>query len=145
MSNISPVGLGGMTLDSFNFSNFDTTSPASWMSLGAAFKATYGRDGTQEELVSTYMAMQNGLPAPALVNSGPNPLMQNTWQGPYKQQQQPVYIPSQRINTWETREQDEVKRGGRQVGHGSYDGVGYAAQIGGGQHSDAVVLTGGDD
>lgn len=117
------------------------------MSLGAAFKATYGRDGTQEELVSMYMAIQNGLPVPVLVNSGPNPLMQNTWHGPYQQQQQqPVYIPSQRINTWETREQDEVKRGGRQVGHGSYDdGVGYAAQTGRWQHSDAVVLTGGDD
>jgi protein NRD1 len=141
---MSPVGLGSTALETFSFSNFDTTSPASWMSLGAAFKATYGRDGTQEELVSTYMAMQKGLPAPALVNSGPNPLMQNAWQGPY--QQQPVYIPSQRINTWETREQDEVKRGGRQVGHGSYDdGVGYAAQAGRWQHSDAVVLTGGDD
>ncbi|KAG8836034.1 hypothetical protein FRC17_010498 [Serendipita sp. 399] len=156
---------GGMSssvedLASFDLSDFDMTSAASWMRLGAAFKITHGRDGSQEELVSTYMALQNGFPAPAFGNPGmPIPsndtgsLMQNSRNVPG--QQGASYgnahagywsASGSRINTWETREQDDLRRGGRHLGHGSYDdGIGYAAQPGRWQQSDAIVLTGGDD
>ncbi|KAG8798678.1 hypothetical protein FRC16_006764 [Serendipita sp. 398] len=146
-------------LDSFDLTGFDMTSAASWMRLGAAFKVSRGRDGSQEELVSTYMALQSGFPPPTFGNGGPSlppndavSMMQNQRKVPgqdmsYGNAQSAYWsTPANRINTWETREQDEMRRGGRHVGHGSYDdGIGYAAQSGRWQQSDAVVLTGGDD
>lgn len=139
------VMTGGIGLDSFDISNFDMTSAASWMSLGAAFKATHGRDGTQEELINTFTTMKSAMAAPSFpASAAPSMIPANTWKGPY-QQERPYMPPAQKINTWESREADEARRGGRQVGHGSYDdGVGYAMQPGRYQHSDAIVLTGGD-
>jgi hypothetical protein len=127
------------------------------MALGLAFKATYGRDGSQEELVTTYMALKSGLPVSSMVNVAPVPEIatsQENWQdgsgvgGRSAQygQQAAYMMPSQRISTWETREQDDQKRGGRQVGHGSYDGgVGYAIGQGRWQTTDAIVLTGNEE
>lgn len=150
----------GVGLDSFDVTGFDMTSADSWMSLGKAFKISYGRDGTQEELVSTFMAMSSGLPLPFSrepIVAPIAPIVQpdNSWQNNQPNQtahqQQtayPAYLPpAQQIITWETREQDELKRGGRQVGHGSYDGggTGHAVQTGRWQQSDAIVLCGSDD
>ncbi|PVF92807.1 hypothetical protein CPB86DRAFT_159511 [Serendipita vermifera] len=145
-------------LDAFDITGFDETNAASWMTLGNAFRVAYGRDGSQEELVATYMAMKSGLPVSSVVNVAPvcePTTLQENWQdggnvgsGRLSQySQQAAYVmPSQRINTWETREQDDLKRGGRQVGHGSYDGgVGYAIGQGRWQTTDAIVLTGNED
>ena len=68
--------------------------------------------------------------------------MQNTYnnQGTYWSN------PGVNIGTWETREVDDAKHGGRYAGHGSYDdGIGYAIGPGRWQSSDAVVLTGNDE
>jgi hypothetical protein len=144
-------------LNAFDLTGFDETSATSWMALGHAFKATYGRDGSQEELVTTYMALKSGLPVSSMVNVAPVPEVptsQENWQdggsvgGRSAQygQQAAYMMPSQRISTWETREQDDQKRGGRQVGHGSYDsGVGYAIGQGRWQTTDAIVLTGNEE
>jgi len=141
-------------LDSFDLSTFDTTSAAHWMSLGAAFKVTHGRDGTQEELVSTFTAMKNGFPLPTISNGTSVNPSRNAWQeksayhGPQSGYTQPSgqVITGHRISAWETREQDEMKRGNRQVGHGSYDGAGTGHALHAGRwQSDAIVLTGDDD
>ena len=153
MGSVTAAGNGG--LESFDLSTFDTTSSVHWMSLGAAFKITHGKDASQEELVSTFMAMKNGFPLPSF--GGPvagannvasnNAGMRNTWQQPYAPSQ-PAYpsAPAHRINAWETREDDERRRGNRQVGHGSYDGAGTGHALHSGRwQSDAVVLAGDDD
>lgn len=143
----SGVGVG---LESFDLNTFDTTSSVHWVSLGAAFKITHGKEATQEELVSTFMAMKNGFPLPSFGNAVVNPSamsapsngVRNTWQS------QPSFpsAPAHRINAWETREDDERKRGNRQVGHGSYDGAGLGHALNTGRwQSDAVVLAGDDD
>lgn len=151
--NVQGANTAGAGLDSFDLSTFDTTSAAHWMSLGAAFKVTHGKDGTQEQLVSTFMAMKNGFPLPTFSNGAPANVMRNTWQEkPTYHNPQPAYMqppqqsfPAHRINAWETREQDDMKRGNRQVGHGSYDGMGTGHLHSGRWQSDAVVLAGDDD
>lgn len=147
---LSSIPSSSSTLATLDVSNFDMTSADSWAKLGAAFKATHGRDGTQEELVATLMALQNGLPPPSFGGSMGGMNMQNAWQetakGAYANQVPYWSNPAATIGTWETRELDEAKHGGRHVGHGSYDdGIGYAIGPGRWQNSDAVVLTGNDD
>ncbi|KIM34112.1 hypothetical protein M408DRAFT_90756 [Serendipita vermifera MAFF 305830] len=147
----------GAGLDSFDLSTFDMTSSVHWMNFGAAFKVTHGKDATQEELMSTFAAMKNGLPPPTFGNAvaaAPIPTMtspmvsnmpngRNAWQPTYAP---PQPVLGQRINAWETREDDERRRGNRQVGHGSYDGAGLGhATYSGRWQSDAVVLAGEDD
>lgn len=145
-------------LDSFDFSNFDATSAESWTSFGNAFEVTHGRQGTHEELINAMMELRNG--APILPGQAGVSQANGNYNNQYTQYTQfnqneayPMQLPAnylppaQQINTWETREQDEMKRGGRQVGHGSYDGGGGTHAIGAGrwQQSDAIVLCGSDE
>jgi hypothetical protein len=134
------VGSGGSGseggLDSYDLSNFDTTSPEAWKRLSEAFVVTHARAPTQEELMSFVASrtIAGAQPIPSLV----------TPQHPY---QRMAFIPDppRQIIAWETRETDELKRGPslRHMGHGSYDSLGLG-HVGYGpertDHTDAIVL-----
>jgi len=129
-------GGGGGGLESYDLSNFDTTSPEAWKRLSEAFIVTHARAPTQEELMNFVASktMASGQPIPSLV----------TQQQPY---QRMAFIPDppRQIIAWETREMDELKRGPslRHLGHGSYDSLGLG-HVGYGpertDHTDAIVL-----
>ena len=131
-------GSGGGGLESYDLSNFDTTSPEAWKRLSEAFIVTHARAPTQEELMnfvaSKTMASQQ--PIPSLVTQ------QHSFQ-------RMAFIPDppRQIIAWETREIDEMKRGPslRHLGHGSYDSLGLG-HVGYGSertdHTDAIVLCG---
>lgn len=131
-------GSGGGSLESYDLSNFDTTSPEAWKRLSEAFIITHARAPTQEELMnfvaSKTMASQQ--PIPSLVTQ------QHSFQ-------RMAFIPDppRQIIAWETREIDEMKRGPslRHLGHGSYDSLGLG-HVGYGpertDHTDAIMLCG---
>lgn len=134
------VGSGGDGggLESYDLSNFDTTSPEAWKRLSEAFVVTHARAPTQEELMNFVASktMASAQPIPSLV----------TQQYP---SQRMAFIPDppRQIIAWETREMDELKRGPslRHLGHGSYDSLGLG-HVGHGpertDHTDAIVLCG---
>jgi len=129
---------GGGGLESYDLSNFDTTSPEAWKRLSEAFIVTHARAPMQEELMNFVASktMASSQPIPSLV----------TQQHPY---QRMAFIPDppRQIIAWETREIDELKRGPsfRHMGHGSYDSLGLG-HVGYGpertDHTDAIVLCG---
>jgi hypothetical protein len=131
-------GSGGGSLESYDLSNFDTTSPEAWKRLSEAFVVTHARAPTQEELMNFVASktMASAQPIPSLV----------TQQYPH---QRTAFIPDppRQIIPWETREIDELKRGPslRHLGHGSYDSLGLG-HVGYGpertDHTDAIVLCG---
>jgi len=58
-------------LQSFDYTSFDPTSPASWDSLGKAWAATNGRSPTQEELMMFVMEFTIGMVSQAPPTSAP--------------------------------------------------------------------------
>ena len=131
-------GGSGGSLESYDLSTFDTTSPEAWKRLSEAFIVTHARAPTQEELMNFVASktVASAQPIPSLV----------TQQYPY---QRMAFIPDppRQIVAWETREIDEQKRGPslRHLGHGSYDSLGLG-HVGYGpertDHTDAIVLCG---
>lgn len=138
---VAGSGGGGGGLESYDLSNFDTTSPEAWKRLSEAFIVTHGRGPTQEELMNFVASktVASAQPIPSLVT-------QQQQQHPY---QRMAFIPDppRQIIAWETREMDELKRGPslRHLGHGSYDSLGLG-HVGYGpertDHTDAIVLSG---
>lgn len=67
--------MGKLGLESFDYSTFDPTSPASWETLQQAWTVTNGREPTQEELMMFVMeltvSMANQLPPSGPATSGP--------------------------------------------------------------------------
>ena len=135
---VGVVGVGsGGSLESYDLSTFDTTSPEAWKRLSEAFIVTHARAPTQEELMNFVASrtVASAQPIPSLV----------TQQYPY---QRMAFIPDppRQIVAWETREMDEQKRGPslRHLGHGSYDSLGLG-HVGYGpertDHTDAIVLS----
>jgi len=150
-------GGGGGGLESYDLSNFDTTSPEAWKRLSEAFIVTHARAPTQEELMSFVasktITSAQPIPIPIIpITPIPIPSLVTTQQHPYQHQHQHQRMaftsdPPRQIIAWETREMDELKRGPslRHLGHGSYDSLGLG-HVGYGpertDHTDAVVLCG---
>ncbi|KAH9967246.1 hypothetical protein BC827DRAFT_1172499 [Russula dissimulans] len=78
-SNALPQDSGDVGLESFDYSTFDPTSPASWEALGRAWAATNGRHPSQEELMMFVMEVTVGMTGQANPN-GPGPAMQGNHQ-----------------------------------------------------------------
>jgi hypothetical protein len=149
-------GAGG-GLESYDLSNFDTTSPEAWKRLSEAFVVTHARAPTQEELMSFVasktIASAQPIPIPIIpITPIPIPSLVTQQQHSYQQQHQHQHQrmaflpdPPRQIIAWETREMDELKRGPslRHLGHGSYDSLGLG-HVGYGpertDHTDAIVL-----
>ena len=125
-------------LESYDLSNFDTTSPEAWKRLSEAFIVTHARAPMQEELMNFVASktIASAQPIPSLITQQPS-------------YQRMAFIPDppRPIVAWETREMDELKRGPslRHLGHGSYDSLGLG-HVGYGpertDHTDATVLCG---
>ena len=62
---------GGVSLESFDYSTFDPTSPSSWEALGKAWAATNGRQPLQEELMMFVMEFTVSMANQALPGGGP--------------------------------------------------------------------------
>lgn len=69
---------GGMSLESFDYSTFDPTSPSSWEALGKAWAATNGRQPLQEELMMFVMEFTVSMANQALPG-GPAAQANNQW------------------------------------------------------------------
>lgn len=84
-----PHHASGAALQSFDYTTFDPTSPASWDALGKAWAATNGRSPTQEELMMFVMEFTIGMAsqappsAPAPVQQG-NPQAGYGWMGEHR-------------------------------------------------------------
>ncbi|KAI0317158.1 hypothetical protein OF83DRAFT_174893 [Amylostereum chailletii] len=80
------VGAGtGGGLETFDFSTFDFTSPASWAALGRAWQATNGVPPTQEDLMGFMMLQMNAIPAVAPQATQQQQAMQPTQPVPQQQ------------------------------------------------------------
>jgi protein NRD1 len=69
---------GGVSLESFDYSTFDPTSPSSWEALGKAWAATNGRQPLQEELMMFVMEFTVSMANQALPG-GPATQANNQW------------------------------------------------------------------
>jgi protein NRD1 len=78
----------GAGLQSFDYTTFDPTSPASWDTLGKAWAATNGRSPTQEELMMFVMEFTIGMASQAPPSAPPvqqgNPQAGYGWMGEHR-------------------------------------------------------------
>lgn len=119
-------------LDQFDIATFDVTTPSSWEGLGNMWKTTYGYLPSQEELME--FVLTEGMASTGAVTGQHDNSQSGQWQ------------PNGRFNTGSRGGGGDWRNSGRggHLGNGAGNQWGYS-NTGDSQHTDAVVLGGGDD